>query len=75
MVFKLLGFRVFILIFCFNRLWILDYKWVELYYCYEELLGFDIMLKDYKCYEYRGCDYNLVMKEYKFLIMNILLGV
>lgn len=52
-----------------------DYKWAELYHCYEEPLGPDITLKDYKCHEYRGCDYNPVMKEYKPPIMNTLSGV
>lgn len=52
-----------------------DYKWAELYFCYEEPLGPDIPLKDYKCHEYRGCEYKPVMKEYKPPKMNTLTGV
>lgn len=51
-----------------------DYQWAQLTVCYEEPLGPEIPIRDYKCQEYRGHQYQPVRTEYKPPKMNTLSG-
>lgn len=42
-----------------------DYKWAQLYVCYEDPLGPHIPVKDYRCRDYKGRDYKPIMTQYK----------